>query len=445
MRFASKWCEALFLVWGTHMNNSLVSVVMPVYNTGEILKKSIDCILNQTYTNIELICVDDASDDVITKEILEERKKKDARVKLIVLDKNIGAGGARNIGLREANGEYILFFDSDDLASPVMIEKLYSQSRVYQLDMCICSAVVIDDDTEGYIGAVIPREIVGITDNVFTLDKLGIDGLTYWNPAPWNKLFRTEFIKENKVEFQEISSCNDVYFTTMCALLAKRIMYCHQGQPLVRYRAGRKNQITNKKNVTNLVVAYEEIFRSISSFTELAKEQVLVNLVHLAESELKYGSNNSGKEVLYQVVNKRIKEYNANTLKKSSKYKIIQSFINEPFSDKWIEKENKIHVSIENIINKLSKDEPIIIWGYGKNGTDIDRILYEEGNEIDVFVVDNKNIMIGEKTRFGSKIINTEDALSSDKYIVATNKEIKDYLLSNGVKKDRLMIGYTDK
>ena len=102
-------------------------------------------------------------------------------------------------------------------------------------------------------------------------------------------------------------------------------------------------------------------------------------------------------------------------------------------------------MSIENIINKLSKDEPIIIWGYGKNGTDIDRILYEEGNEIDVFVVDNKNIMIGEKTRFGSKIINTEDALSSDKYIVATNKQIKDYLLSNGVKKDRLMIGYTEK
>ncbi|SCZ76096.1 glycosyltransferase family 2 protein [Pseudobutyrivibrio xylanivorans] len=425
------------------MNNSLVSVVMPVYNTGELLNESIGNILNQTYTNIELLCVDDASDDALTKDILNGYAEHDDRVKLTFLDENVGAGGARNVGLKKAKGKYILFFDSDDSANYEMIEKMYILSEEHQLDMCVCAAIVVDSDTDGYIGVVIPTNIAGVTDKVFSLDELGIDGLTYWNPAPWNKLIRTEFILENKIEFQEIPSCNDVYFSTLCALNAKKIMYCENGNPLVKYRSGRKNQITENKKVTNLKVVFETLFDRVSSFSEMEKGQVLVEFVHLAESELKYAADSSEKELLYQNVCDYITQHYVKAIAESNKYKIVQSFINNPNSYNWLKDENECNVTLEHIQKKVSKGETIIIWGYGKNGTDLDRLLYEDGNEYEVLIADNKNIMVGGKTKYGSIIISTSEALSGGRYIAATNREIREFLEDQGrVAQERIIKGY---
>ena len=90
-----------------------ISVLIPVYNASEFLYDSIPSILNQTFSNIELVCVNDGSKDN-SLEILNEFKAKDSRVK--VIDKeNGGCGSARNRALDEATGEYVYFFDPDDM------------------------------------------------------------------------------------------------------------------------------------------------------------------------------------------------------------------------------------------------------------------------------------------------------------------------------------------
>lgn len=108
------------------MKTDLVSVIMPTYNTGSILTESIDSILNQTYKNLELIITDDKSDDETTLAILRSYMLKDERVKVFFLDENKGTGYARNNSIKNAQGQYIAFCDSDDKWFPDKLERQVS-------------------------------------------------------------------------------------------------------------------------------------------------------------------------------------------------------------------------------------------------------------------------------------------------------------------------------
>ena len=100
-----------------------ISVVIPVYNVAEFLEEAISSLLNQTFEDFELICVNDGSKDN-SLDILNDFAKKDSRV--VVIDKeNGGCGSARNRALDEAKGEYIYFFDPDDYILPDAFERLY--------------------------------------------------------------------------------------------------------------------------------------------------------------------------------------------------------------------------------------------------------------------------------------------------------------------------------
>ena len=104
------------------MNNSLVSIIMPSYNSEKFIANSIDSIISQTYQNWELIIVDDVSSDN-SNDIIESYIKKNDCVKLIKLDKNSGPAIARNRAIKEAQGRYIAFLDADDLWMPQKLEK----------------------------------------------------------------------------------------------------------------------------------------------------------------------------------------------------------------------------------------------------------------------------------------------------------------------------------
>ena len=105
---------------GMNYSNILVSVVMPCFNDEEYIKDSINSVLGQTHTNLELLIVDDASSDK-SVEIINEYK--DPRIKLFLNDENQGAAYSRNVALRAAKGEYIAFLDADDIWLPNKIEK----------------------------------------------------------------------------------------------------------------------------------------------------------------------------------------------------------------------------------------------------------------------------------------------------------------------------------
>ena len=105
------------------VENPLVSVIVPIYNTAEYLEECLDSLINQTLEDIEIICVEDKSSDDCLK-ILKEYSKKDDRIILIENDSNQGQSISRNNGLKIAKGEYVAFLDSDDWIDRNTYERL---------------------------------------------------------------------------------------------------------------------------------------------------------------------------------------------------------------------------------------------------------------------------------------------------------------------------------
>ena len=147
--------------------NPLISVIVPVYNVEDYLISCMDSIINQTLENIEVICINDGSTDESLK-ILKEYEKKDERVK-VYSKQNSGQGTARNFGLENAIGEYVLFVDSDDWIDIETCEILYDVAKSKELDLLIFLATNFDDEIIYNGNALKPKvEVYDIADNVIS-------------------------------------------------------------------------------------------------------------------------------------------------------------------------------------------------------------------------------------------------------------------------------------
>ena len=121
-----------------------ISIVIPVYNVEKYLRECLDSLINQTFNDFEVICVNDGSKDS-SLEILNEYAQKDIRFK-VISQENGGSGSARNNGLSRAQGKYVQFLDGDDYFEPEMLEKLYNLAEKHQADITVCSSRKVDDE-----------------------------------------------------------------------------------------------------------------------------------------------------------------------------------------------------------------------------------------------------------------------------------------------------------
>lgn len=121
----------------------LVSIITPSYNTSKVIKAAVESILKQTYSNWELIIVDDCSSDN-SMEILMPYMEKDSRIKVMTNKTNLGAAHSRNKAIKQSNGEYIAFLDSDDLWLPAKLEKQIALMKKENCYMCYTAYTIID-------------------------------------------------------------------------------------------------------------------------------------------------------------------------------------------------------------------------------------------------------------------------------------------------------------
>ncbi|MGI6243582.1 MAG: glycosyltransferase family 2 protein [Prevotella sp.] len=126
------------------MDQDLVSVIMPTYNTGKVLSDSIDSILNQSYPYFELLITDDGSTDPYTIDLLKQYETKDSRIKVNYLSYNVGPAIARNKSIERAQGRYIAFCDSDDRWTPDKLEKQIAFMKKKQCALCSSSYFIVD-------------------------------------------------------------------------------------------------------------------------------------------------------------------------------------------------------------------------------------------------------------------------------------------------------------
>ena len=213
-------------------------------------------ILVQTEKDFELLLIDDQSTDRLTLEILRTFANFDSRINIIRTEKRSGQSGSRNLGIDNANGEYIIFLDHDDLFHNELIGKMSQTLDETDADLCITDFImkdIVTDETSIFYS----KRIDGVTDRPFNLKELGDDGLNYWMSVPWNRMIRMDLIKNENLRFLEIPCCEDTAFCAETDMLAEKIVYCKGNDPLIVYRVNNQGQQSYNMDSRYFVTAYK--------------------------------------------------------------------------------------------------------------------------------------------------------------------------------------------
>ncbi len=190
------------------INQPLVSVIIPCYNCEKTIKNTISSVLNQTYTDYEIIIIDDLSRDD-TEKICREITKLYSNVEYFKLDKNSGGPSyPSNFGVSKANGEYIAFLDHDDVWLPTKLEKQINLIKRDRLDMVSCNTISVIDQDESvinmdfnppYLDNILKRNYIATTSSIVirrdVFNKLGGFDVNLKGPQDWD--FYINFFSKN--------------------------------------------------------------------------------------------------------------------------------------------------------------------------------------------------------------------------------------------------------
>lgn len=256
--------------------NPLISVVLPVYNVEKYLRDCLNSVINQTYSNLEIICINDASTDNSGK-ILSEYAQKDNRIKIINNKSNLKAGLTRNIGIENARGEYIHFLDADDWIDINAYQKLVeiiSQNQIVDF---------INFSYVRYINKINKRkitihqckfnELIDISSS-----KVGISDV---HIAPWAKIVRTNVLRENNIRFNNFE-CHEDFEYTIKLLLASKTTY-FANEFLIFYRKRPNSLVSQYPNHVSYVL---ETVKEIYKLTKAEDDDIRIPIMNYAYNNL---------------------------------------------------------------------------------------------------------------------------------------------------------------
>lgn len=237
-----------------------ISVIVPIYRVEKFLPQCIESVLNQTFTDFELILVDDGSPDRCP-EICDETAKRDARVR-VIHQANAGLSAARNAGIEVAHGAWLSFVDSDDYIAPQFYEKLYQTAQRTDADCVMCSVQNVDES-----GKPIDSALMRVADEVKTgrevLRKIGRDGVTPYLTA-WNKLYRRKLF--NTLRYPAGRQNEDVFvFAELFCQVQRAVCVA---EPLYFYRKRIGSIMNSVVTLRNL----DEMWAYVNCFEHLQQD-----------------------------------------------------------------------------------------------------------------------------------------------------------------------------
>ncbi len=184
--------------------NPLISIIIPVYNAEKYIEKCLSSLLAQTYSNIEILCTNDCSTDN-SASIIQEMQKKDSRIKLFQHKTNKGPATARNTGLDNASGEYIMFCDNDDSYKPNMCEKMLNTILEQDVDLVTCRANIENTYLDKPLADYVNSQPIG---RYHLCDKMKC----HLNVLLWNKIYKKSLIDKYEIRFPDGVSGEDDAF-----------------------------------------------------------------------------------------------------------------------------------------------------------------------------------------------------------------------------------------
>ncbi len=335
-----------------------VSVIVPVYNVETYLKKSMDCLLNQTLYDLEFICIDDCSCDN-SLDILREYETKDSRFKIISCSENQGAAVARNKGLEIAQGEYLSFIDPDDSIDLNYYEELYKKAKENDYDIVKCKREIIRKD-----------KIVSSNELNNDIKKSRFNFAFEWTTA----IYKKEIIDRNNIKFHDIVVGEDILFLNEFLLASKTLAvidsvcyyYHKRNESLLDYSICFADKIssfvysikTQIKNINNYFIFEQDIslynkliLRKIKNLIDkyyfskdknlrLILAENIIDVFYMHKDTEYFKIHFSLKRILKHIVNKDIKNLykTLNRYKSYSDLVLGNTFLQNIFSVKNIKK-----------------------------------------------------------------------------------------------------------
>ena len=266
-----------------------VSVIIPVYNVEKYLRQCLDSVINQTLQDIEIICVDDGSTDR-SRSILEEYQKRNDRI-LLLRQQNQYAGVARNNGLKVAKGEYIFFMDGDDFCSNTLLDETIELAEQTKADIVVFDHYRYDERTrkkehkKDVTESMLPEKC-----RTFNYQTNPQRIMSIVNPVPWNKIIKRDFLLKWELQFEPLSSTNDITFSALAIACASKIAYLNK--PLITYRVNMDNSITSTKTqkLDNVIRALESTYYKAKKFPHY--NEIKISLQVFVARNLIFALNN---------------------------------------------------------------------------------------------------------------------------------------------------------
>ena len=341
-------------IFSPNETNPKISVIIPIYNCEKYIKECLSSLIEQTFKNFEIICINDGSTDNTLK-ILKEFKKLDNRI-FIFNQNNTGPGIARNVGMNKSKGEYLIFLDSDDIFKKTMLEELYIKIKENDSDVVVCNSQNFEIKKKRkkfYEKNYLTNDEIIKQKTFSSLDiKKDFFNLFIW--WPWDKIFKKKYIKNLGIEYQNLKSSEDLFFVASTVIAAKKISYLDK--ILINHRIGIKNSVSNSRQKS-----WDNFYYALKGLKKFIKEKGLYKrfkqdfINYVASFSIWQLENINGKSFcyLYKKLNSEwLNEFGVNKYEKNYFYdlKIYYKVFNILLSD----------LEIFKIINQINNKDKTI-------------------------------------------------------------------------------------
>ena len=425
-----------------------VSVIVPIHNSKKYIKECLDSIIQQTLSDIEILCIDSSTDG--TTDILYNYQDIDNRV-IVIEDKNSSYGYKMNLGIKCAKGEYIAIVESDDYIENNMLEILYHIAYKQRLDF-------VKGNYEGFVDTQYERifgcwnrmqdeyynQIINLREEKNFIPYVGYN--------IWSGIYNTEFLKKRGILFHESkgASYQDIGFACLTAMLGEKI--CFVKDRFYKYRMDNEGSSISSDQKYKCV---SEEFAWLWDRMGRLGCNTEANIVHFNISKMnsyfwnyRRLSDNYKQKLLKELRKKELKDFDESVLDyripdKQHILKIYEGNVKEIEKEIEIEKEKRIRYT--KLLQVFCDYEEIVLVCAGKYGQLIYTLMKLAECSFKVTICDN--YMQGEEfTWDGKKIISLEEAVAQNReryFIVANSKngnEIKNQILSLGVCKDNIYV-----
>lgn len=384
------------------------SIIIPVYNVDKYLEDCLNSILEQNYTNYEIICIDDASTDNSIN-ILKKYSEKYQCIQVMYNEFNKGLSYSRNRGIDVAKGQYIWFVDSDDMISNNALSILYNILKKYSVDILYIGYKKIVDNKEYSITS---NELK--TNTVMSGLEMFVQfhKVSNWKIMACGQLIKRGFINKNRLKFYDGIYHEDVLFSFESIIKAKKVMNIKEELYLYRIRGGSITSCYTTERLDSMVIVFCEIFK-------------LWNKINCSEEE---------NEAIKEYLNARVEEI----YKYSDAFPKHEMNIGSPM-DKYM-----FSVLCKGIyrntlddadIVRLQKSNMVIIYGAGIRGTEILRYLNYNNIKVSYYAITNKDEE--KKTIRNIPVCQIDDLIKykdSASVVIAVDKKYRDEIKINLVR-----------